>query len=94
MACMWRVPSKNQNLIYMHASCISGNLGHPIQIHKFTNYCFPSLQMFFTFNTIYVYLACPKSSFFGEYTNTHYKMISILFVYLYVSICRTNKPST
>ena len=30
----------------------------------------------------YVYLFCPKSDFFGENTNTHYKMTRILFVYL------------
>ena len=52
------------------------------QIHNFTNNCFPSLRMFCTFNTVYVYLLCSKSSFIGEYTNTHYKMTRILFVYL------------
>ena len=31
--------------------------------------------------------------FYCEYTNTHYKKTRILFVYLEISICRTNKPS-
>ena len=42
--------------------------------HKFTNICFPSLRMFFTFNIVLCveYLFCPKSVFFCEYTNnTH-----------------------
>ncbi len=52
------------------------------QIHKYTNLRFPSLQMFFFFILSYVYLFGPKSGFVGKYTNTHYKMTRILFVYL------------
>ena len=51
-------------------------------IHKFTNDCFPSLWMFFTFNTILCVFVWSEKCFFGEYTNTHYKMTRILFVYL------------
>jgi hypothetical protein len=52
------------------------------QIRKFTNLRFPSLRMFFSSTPSYVYLFGPKSGFVGEYTNTHYKMTRILFVYL------------
>ena len=36
----------------------------------------------------YVYLFGPKSDFFREYIDTHYKMTRILFVFLF--ICATN----
>jgi len=39
-------------------------------------------ECFFLRTPAYVYLFCSKSGFVGEFTNTHYKMTRILFVYL------------
>jgi len=55
------------------------------QIHKYTNTqktVFHLCEVFLPSQPSYVYLFCPKSDFFGEYTNTHNKMTRILFVYL------------
>ena len=54
-------------------------------IQKYTNKqisVFRLCECFFLRTPSYVYLFCPKSGFVGEYTNTHYKMTRILFVYL------------
>ena len=52
------------------------------QIHKLQMTVFHLCECFSPSTSSHMYLFCPKSSFFGEYTNTHYKMTSILFVYL------------
>jgi hypothetical protein len=47
-----------------------------------TNLRFPSLRMVFLQHRLKCICFVSKSGFVGEFTNTHYKMTRILFVYL------------